>query len=149
MGPGQAVPLPDSFWRPGDPAPPGYRFRRPDRTKMLIASGSVLAASYTVTTLIASGIAVSGFGVIFAPVGAVPVLGPFALAPLSKALGAGDGTAGALIGLGVVQAVSFGILIRGVVTRKPTGIEPDCAGDLTVSPMAAPGLTGLAISGSL
>lgn len=139
---------------PRDPVPDGYRIRYQYSTKELIAGGSILAFSFTVTTLIASGIAAAGIpGVLFAPMGGIPVVGSYPLAALSALTGVGPGTVGALIGFGVLQDVGFAILIHGLATRKPIGLERDCTKDhgstWTLSPLAMPGGAGLSVGGAL
>ena len=117
----------------------------------MIGGASTLALSHTVTTLIAAGIARSGvFGMFVAPIGSIPVAGPFPLAALAAGLGAGPGTVGTLIALGVTQSIGLGILIRGLVKRTPAGIVPDCEQvSLRVSPLVSPGTAGISIGGSL
>lgn len=142
-------------WSPGDRVPNGYRIRYKYNERQLIVGGSILAGSFTVTTLIASAIGVSGFGFLFAPMGAVPVVGAFPLAAMGPALGVGPGTIGALIGLGVVQGVGFTILMHGLGTRKTLGLVPRCddarneGEHLVVAPLVSPSMAGLSLGGVL
>jgi hypothetical protein len=117
---------------------------------MIIGGGSVLALSFTATTLIAGAMASTGIGgIFFAPVGGIPLAGAFPLAGLAAATGAGGGTVGTLIGLGAAQIIGFSIMIHGIVHRTPDRLEPDCRGGLVLRPLVSPRSAGLSLSGSL
>ena len=117
----------------------------------VIGGASTLALGHTVTTLIAGAIAnTGGFGMAIAPLGGLPIVGPFPLAGFAATSGAGPGTVATLLALGVTQAVGFGIMIRGIVKRKPAGITPDCEqASLRISPLVSPQTAGIALGGSL
>lgn len=140
-----------SFWQPGQAPPPGYRIRYTVSPTQVIGGASTLALSHTVTTLVAAGIANTGtFGIFAAPIGSVPVIGGFPLAAFAAAIGAGPGTIATLIALSATQSIGFGIMIHGIVKRKPAGIVPDCDRPvLSVSPVVSPQMAGVAFGGSL
>jgi hypothetical protein len=146
---------PTMSWSPGDRVPNGYRIRYQYNERKLIVGGSILAGSFTVTTLIASAIGVTGFGFLFAPLGGIPVIGAFPLAAMGTNVGIGPGTVGALIGLGVLQGVGFTILMQGIGSRKTLGLVPRCdearneGEHLVVAPLVSPTMAGLSLGGAL
>lgn len=146
-----STPIMAEYWKPGDAAPPGYRLRYTVSPTWVIGGASTLALSHTVTTLIAGAIAnTGGVGMLIAPLGGIPVIGSFPLAGFAAAIGAGPGTVATLVALGVTQTIGFGIMIRGIVKRRPAGITPDCEqASLRISPLVSPQTAGVALGGSL
>ncbi|MEZ4311850.1 MAG: hypothetical protein R3F14_27785 [Polyangiaceae bacterium] len=147
---GYAV-APVAMWTAGDVAPPGYRIRHTVPYRWVIGGASLLALSYTATTLIAWGVANTGpLGAIFAPIASAPVVGGFGLAAPAALMNAGEGTVSALIALSVAQSVGLGIMIKGLRDKTPVELVPDCEpARLSITPMVGPKMGGIAIGGAL
>ncbi|MBK8258367.1 MAG: hypothetical protein IPK82_37595 [Polyangiaceae bacterium] len=102
------------------------------------------------TTLITGGIASNGFGVVFAPVGGIPLVGGYAMSGFGAAVRAGPGTIAALIALSTTQIIGFSIMLKGIVSRKPAALVPTCEEPiLSFSPMVVPGVAGVTMGGAL
>lgn len=139
-GPKQIEPLDDSR-----PPPDGYTAVQRTRKGMLIGGGVTFGVTYGLCALSAAAGADSARSDGKNELAAlwVPVLGPF------LQMADTDSSVGQLFlaGVGAAQVAGATMLFLGLTTTKRMFIRNDLVGNLTVSPIAGTGATGMLLSG--
>ncbi len=123
-------------WDGTEPVPAGYHPERRVRKGLVIGGSITLGAGWFATMIV---VGLSGTDA-QKPWGWIPVVGP-----LGAAL-ADDKESRAYLVLGGIQAVGAAMLLGGIFAKKQVLVRDDLA--ITVTPVAAPSIAGLAIGGA-
>jgi len=141
-GPKQLEPL-DDF----RPPPDGYTAVQRRRKGLLIGGGITFGATYGIALLVAAAgddeAKYHGGKNQFAAMW-IPAIGPFIQAADTES---STGKV-ILVGFGAAEAIGATMLFYGLTSTKRMFVRNDLVGNVTVTPMAGPGATGVALSGS-